>query len=169
MDFLIVSDSHGSSYEIVRAWDRQVKRPDYLIHCGDGASDLSGWENEENLRIVRVRGNCDFFLGKESDVPRETILECEGHRILITHGHLHSVKSGYSRLIADAVSEGCDIALFGHTHDPYGECISEGEEVGGVILPRPFYLFNPGSIGGDGSFGTLHLTGDTVLFSHGRV
>ena len=61
-----------------------------------------------------------------------------------------------------AMDKNADIVLFGHTHTPELKYVSEYE--------KPFYLFNPGSIGsGKGSYGILTLTeGQEPLFSHGN-
>ena len=79
------------------------------------------------------------------------------------HGHRYGVKGGLGSLIASAMRKGCDIALFGHTHEPYEEYLPEYR----------LWLFNPGSIAepshGDPSFGLLTLTPDNVLFSHGGI
>ena len=89
----------------------------------------------------------------------------------MVHGHRYGVKSGMGALLSHAAARDADIVLFGHTHIPHEECIPVGTEIGGVVLTRPMYLFNPGSIGRSGtpSFGTLSLTKDTVLLSHGEL
>jgi putative phosphoesterase len=68
------------------------------------------------------------------DVPMEKLLELEGQRVLLTHGHRYSVKWGIERLHAKANSENIQLLLFGHTH------ISQMEYGPGYIL------LNPGSI-----------------------
>ena len=40
MEILIFSDSHGRVEGMQRALDRQPKRPDLILHLGDGAGDL---------------------------------------------------------------------------------------------------------------------------------
>ena len=102
------------------------------------------------------------------------MLNLEGHRILLTHGHRYGVKNGLGGLLNRAAQEGADIVLFGHTHQPMTETVPSGTVLGGVTIDRPIRLFNPGSIGrnedGEGRvFGTMILRGDTVLFSHGRI
>jgi predicted phosphodiesterase len=87
----------------------------------------------------------------------------------LTHGHEWGVKGGLGALIAHAADVGADIVLFGHTHAPTLQTIAVGEQIGKTVLSRPMYLFNPGSIGYDGSFGTLTIKGETVLFGHGRL
>ena len=167
MEFLIFSDSHGSVSNMSLALDRQVKSPDAILFLGDGARDI------DNLFVVdtpiwAVRGNCDWASGDLAD-KTERLLHFEGHTILICHGHEWGVKSGYGALIRHAAEVDADIVLFGHTHTPVEQVIPQGEAVGNSTLSRPMYLFNPGSIGYDGSFGTLTLKGDAVLFSHGTL
>ena len=116
-----------------------------------------------------VSGYTAFTWEQVSTVTDELILQFEGHKLLLTHGHHYHVKSGYGALLARAVRAGADIVLFGHTHLPISETVSSGSEICGVAITHPIYLFNPGSIGQGGSFGTLGLRGENVLLSHGRV
>ena len=169
-EVLVFSDSHGKSAGMLRALAAQIKRPDLILHLGDGARDL-GEIADPGVPMLSVRGNCDLFA---CDSPEELITEECGHRILITHGHRFGVKGGVGGLISYAVKQEVDIVLFGHTHCPYELCIPRGEELYGTKLQRNLYLFNPGSIGrnedGQGlSFGTISLQRGAVLLSHGRV
>ena len=61
-----------------------------------------------------VAGNCDFF----SRLAKAQLVELGCHRILITHGHYHYVSVGIRDLAEEAKANGCDIAMFGHTHRP---------------------------------------------------
>lgn len=165
MELLIVSDSHGHAERLVEALHRQIRRPDAICFLGDGLADTEVWASV-GIPVYTVRGNCDWS-GFYRDEPTERFLYLEGHQLMLTHGHVYDVKSGYERLIAVAREKGADIVLFGHTHMPAELSVSpqNGE--------RRMYLFNPGSIAydeGEGySFGTLTLKGETVLFSHGRI
>lgn len=170
MEFLIFSDSHGHSSGMKLAWERQRKMPDVLIHLGDGLHDLSILPDGTQT-VLRVRGNCDVLM---EDAPMESLFSAEGHLLFLTHGAKYGVKGGVGGLLLAAVESGADLVLYGHTHRPVLEVVPSGTTVGNKTLSRPVYLFNPGSIGynsdGDGkSFGTLTLTRDTVLFSHGRI
>ncbi len=172
MEILIFSDSHGRVEGMKRAIERQPKKPDLVLHLGDGAGDLE-YLPMRGIPSLSVRGNCDLFT-VSGYVPEERTLDELGHRILIVHGHRYGVKGGAGSLLSHAAELGADIVLYGHTHIPHETCIPAGETVGGVTLTRPLYLFNPGSIGrnedGAGlSFGTLSLTKTNVLLSHGRV
>lgn len=164
MEFLILSDSHGKYHGAIEAFERQVKKPDAVLFLGDGLRDLRR-EDFQGAAFFAVRGNCDLFPG---EIAAQELLSFEGHKILLCHGHLYGVKGGCGALISHAAQVNADIVLFGHTHQPYERVIDAGETVGGVTLCRPMYLFNPGSLG-EGSFGTLSLRGDAVLFSHGSL
>ena len=71
-----------------------------------------------------------------------------------------------------AAQKDADLVLYGHTHQPHLEVLPTGTEVGSVLLHRPMYVFNPGSIGApyDGNFtyGLLTISGTNVLFSIGK-
>ena len=170
-ELLVFSDSHGRAEGMRRAYDAQIRRPDLIVHLGDGAREFEALF-DPSVPTLSVRGNCDLF-GVE-DLPEERMTEEAGHRILLVHGHRFGVKGGLWALISHAVECGADIVLFGHTHCPTEYCIPAGEVIRGVRLSRPLYLFNPGSIGKneDGlgpCFGTVTLRGNAVLFSHGRI
>ncbi len=165
MELLIVSDSHGHAERLTEALQRQIKRPDAICFLGDGLRDTEVWESV-GIPVYTVRGNCDWS-GFYRDEPTERFLYLEGHKLMLTHGHVYDVKSGYGRLEAYARENGADIVLFGHTHVPVELSLPPKNE------ERRLYLFNPGSIAcddGDGyPFGTLTLQGKNVLFSHGRI
>ena len=165
MEFLIFSDSHGRATAMHEALARQVRDPDAILFLGDGLRDAE-WLDSGGSALFMVRGNCDWFGG--GDTPDEQTLPFEGHKLFLTHGHLYGVKGGIGALIAHAATLGADVVLFGHTHQPVCQTLPAGETVGATKLSRPMHLFNPGSIGA-GSFGTLTLRGETVLFSHGSV
>ena len=167
MEFLIFSDSHGSASNMSRAIDRQIKTPEAILFLGDGARDLDRLFVCD-IPIWAVRGNCDWASSDYAD-KNERLLYFEGHTILLCHGHEWGVKGGLGGLIAHAAEVGADIVLFGHTHVPTLTTIAEGETVGKTVLSRPMYLFNPGSIGDEGSFGVLTLKGENVLLSHGSL
>ena len=163
MDFCIFSDSHGNRDAILRALSRQVRKPDAILFLGDGIRDLS--DREDDVPVWRVRGNCDWYVREE--IPTETVLRSEGHALFLTHGHAYNVKSGLDSLALAGIRAQCDLILFGHTHEPYRETIPSGTRIGETVMERPVTLFNPGSVGYGGSFGTLHLLESAVLFGHG--
>lgn len=140
MKILVVSDSHGNVENLCRAVDRE--HPDMVFHLGDGWRDAEHLRRRyPNLPLEQVAGNCDLHRGGNTRI----ILSLEGRRLLLCHGHTFRVKSGLHFLLREALEQGADTALFGHTHTPFTE------------LREGVLLFNPGSIGNahQQTYGTL--------------
>src|SRR5690625_3249140 len=86
---LIVSDSHGLTNELRQIKDRHHAL--YNIHCGD--SELV--EDSPFLHeYITVKGNCDW----KANFPKINKITINGVRFLITHGHLHHVKTSLLNL-----------------------------------------------------------------------
>ncbi len=170
---LILSDSHGHPDRISEAIRRT--RPAGILFAGDGLRDLS--LVAVDCPLWAVRGNCDWMSaplilgGGLCEPPEEELLLWEGLRILLCHGHRYGVKSGLSTVIAHAAARGADILVFGHTHHPAEHRVPAGAVHGGVSLPKPLLVFNPGSLGEacEPTFGTLTVRGSVPLFGHGRL
>ncbi len=139
---LIVSDSHGRSGLVENIIRKEC--PDMLIHLGDIEDDpgvirscLDETAKTRNKSIpvpaVFVQGNCDRYAGKE--LKAAAIFNLNGHRFYCTHGHRNGVDYGVENLAYTALENGCDFALYGHTHRPFDD---EWEGV---------RILNPGSIG----------------------
>ena len=171
MELLVFSDSHGRGSNMLEAFARQIKRPDAVIFLGDGLRDLSYCDFGE-VMIFAVSGNCDFytFYGSGS-AEEEIVMTLGGKKIMMTHGDRYGVKQGMARIVKAASEKGADIVLFGHTHLPIERYIPAGESEYGIILEKPLYLFNPGSIGGyDASFGCIEIKKNGEIFmSHGNL
>ncbi len=104
---VLLSDSHGHASG-VRALSRIFAENDYVVHLGDGSSDMRPF-SAPNVYVMK--GNCDFSFG----LP-EKVLNIEGVSVLCCHGHRYGVKSSLDRLVAHARELGCTVALYGHTH-----------------------------------------------------
>ena len=133
MKILVVSDTHryqGNLYELFEELDDI----DYVIHCGDVEGCEDEIESVCEVPFVAVAGNNDFC----SFLPRDRVLEFEGHKIFVTHGHMYNVSSGLWRIIDEAKDRGCDVALFGHTHRPTYSTDGELQIMnpGSISLPR---------------------------------
>lgn len=131
MKVLVISDTHGNVDRALSA--HTLSEPvDAVIHLGDGSADADLLRFVLDVPVVSVAGNCDPC----SDAPRELLWECEGKRILLTHGDTYQVKSGQGRLLLRSIELKAEAVLFGHTHQAFCEVYS------GVLLLNPGALAN---------------------------
>ena len=80
---LILSDSHGNINNM--SYALQCEKPDLVIHLGDCFKDAKQLvEQYPEQNIIQVPGNCDY-----SDEATEKIVDVEGIKILICHGHTY--------------------------------------------------------------------------------
>ena len=108
--FFIISDTHGR-LELNENLLQIIKDSDYIIHLGDGKNDLYALPKEFDDKVYSVSGNCD---GGGDD----KIIDVDGYKILLTHGHNYGVKSGLLHIKYYAKSKGVNAVFFGHTHIP---------------------------------------------------
>jgi len=131
MKVLVISDTHGNVQRALAAFT--LSGPvDTVIHLGDGSDDVELLRVSLDVPFIHVAGNCD----PGSNAPREILWECEGRRILLTHGDQYQVKAGLTRLRQRAVEIGSEVVLFGHTHQAV--C----DNYRGIILLNPGALTN---------------------------
>lgn len=128
----VFSDSHGDSAALTRLLER-MGHIDAACFLGDVARDadhLRGLlaDMPHQPVLYAVRGNNDFA----SLLPDHLLIELTGRRIWMEHGHLCP---SLTTLSLRAREQGAQIALFGHTHQPF--C---GYDHGVLLL-------NPGSAG----------------------
>ena len=100
---------------------------DYVVFLGDGLMQIRHFEYEYPEKFLFVRGNCDGY----DETPLRRILDFDGVRVMLTHGHEERVKYGLMSILGVAKKENVNIVLFGHTHRP------EVEEVDGVLFVNP--------------------------------
>lgn len=134
MKILVFSDSHRRMGLMIEAVKKE--RPDHIFFLGDHYQD--GQELAAfypRIPMNAVRGNCDWGPG-----PDEKVVELEGVRFLLTHGHLHGAKSGQSGLISAGRQMRVDMVCYGHTHRAEYTPAGDG-----------LWLFNPGTAGGIGA------------------
>ncbi len=127
-NILIISDTHKN---ISNAIDVIVRKtPDYVFHLGDLADDADELKHIfPEKEIIGVCGNCDW--SSFTNEPDERMLDIDGVKILMCHGHKYNVKNGVSQYACIARDKGADIALFGHTHIPLLD------NMGDVLLLNP--------------------------------
>ena len=138
MRILVISDSHGRTSAIERAIEAQPTAK-HVFFLGDCVRDIEDYQYVYPDRTFHVvSGNCDYA----SMVKSVDAVTLEGVRILFTHGHPFSVKSGMARIRDAAAENGAQLVLFGHTHLSYTE-YSNG-----------IHFVKPGSLShGDGGAG----------------
>ena len=126
---LVLSDSHGNVGNMIRAVKRE--EPDMILHLGDCVVDADALRREfPHITMVNVPGNCDFSRG-----DTERLIDIDGYKVLMCHGHTDGVKMSYMHLELHAKEIGADLALFGHTHKLFYD------------KHNGLAMMNPGSIG----------------------
>ena len=148
MKVLIVSDTHGRDENLEIAINREAPF-DMLVHCGDVEGREFYIEALAECPCSIVSGNNDFF----SDLPREDVIEVEGNKILVTHGHYYGVSMAFDQLAEAARSRGCNAAFFGHIHVPVVE------KEAGVLLVNPGSLAYPRQRGRRPSYAVMETDG----------
>lgn len=160
MKILVFSDSHSHSKYIENALQIHKSSADLVIFLGDGIRDIEYVKSRyPQLPFVAVKGNCDVF--SSADYKDYAVLDLDGIRVLITHGHLFGVKSGYDRILYRAEELGLDAVFFGHTHQPLDFPTYVGE--------KKIHLFNPGSIAYGGTYGVINTANGVLVASHGKI
>ena len=113
MKVLVLSDSHGRADTLRRAIE--AEKPHAMLYLGDGLSDAERMREEYPLLpITTVPGNCDWGSLEET----ERLIELDGVRILMLHGHTRGVKYHSMNAYYAAKEMGADVLLYGHTHCP---------------------------------------------------
>jgi len=155
MKVLVISDTHGNVQRALAAF--ALSGPiDAVIHLGDGSDDVEILRIALDVPLLHVAGNCD----QGSSAPREIMWECEGRRILLTHGDEYQVKAGLTRLHQRAVEIGSEAVLFGHTHQAV--C----DNYRGIILLNPGALTNCDKLC---SYAVLEITSEGITPKHYNI
>lgn len=165
MTILVLSDSHGNCTALQKAVDL-AGNVDAIIHLGDGYRQMAHLRLPD-VPVYFVLGNGeDMQMMRRDDVKRELLVDFEGIKILMMHGHTHNVKFGVDRALMHAAELEADVLLFGHTHQPYHKKHR--------VFDKEIDVFNPGSVGEPkfgsvGSFGIVTIRDGQLLFSWGEV
>lgn len=137
----VFSDSHRYVRNMYAAMEDG--KPVLVLHLGDmlrDAEELSYAYPQQS--IVMVPGNCDGWTTQ----PLQKLLDIQGKKLLLSHGHIWQVKSGCETALAAARQQGADLVLFGHTHRAY--CVQE---------PDGLWVLNPGAA--RDSYGVVTIDG----------
>ncbi|GAB6179790.1 metallophosphoesterase [Desulfotomaculum defluvii] len=126
MRILVVSDTHGQLDAIYHI-SKHLGEVDLILHAGDYYRDCDKLAYTLKVPARGVRGNCDYA----GDGPLEDILNINGLKIFITHGHRHGVKYGTQSIIERAKELGAKVAIYGHTH------VSDFRVVDNIIVMNP--------------------------------
>ena len=140
MRILVFSDSHGNISSCTTVVENIIN-VDMILHAGDHASDAA-WIQKcfPDIPVKYVRGNCDSDMA-----PLSLVVEAEGKKIFLTHGHCYSVKSQPECQDLIEAAKDCDCVVFGHTHEPV--CFKSGE----------LTVLNPGSAKSLHSYGVIEI------------
>lgn len=127
MKLLITSDIHGA-YDNLKQVTQLHKDRDFHLDAGDICLPPHMYES---FYLTTVKGNNDFG----SNEPYIRILNLNGLKVMLTHGHREHVKITMDTLIHVALAERVDVVIFGHTHHPYYQ------------VDQGITIINPGALG----------------------
>jgi len=126
---LVMSDSHGRNVGVLAALGKE-KPIDLLVHLGDVQGSTEEIEKAAGCSCFFVRGNCDY----DPNLPAFTVFFMGKHKVFAAHGHRYQVSYGTESLELNAKQNGCDVAMYGHTHVPF------------ILKKKDMLILNPGSI-----------------------
>lgn len=125
----LLGDTHGE-LRAAQLLIRRMGSVQALLHTGDyydDAMQMSRWPELQGVLVRAVLGNGDYAL----DGPRQALVELEGRRVWLVHGHRFGVKQGLGSLVEEARRQGAEVVVFGHTH------VSLVREQSGILLVNP--------------------------------
>ncbi len=142
MRILVFSDSHGVIGNCLSQIAR-IGAVDMILHAGDVSADAEDIASVyPDIPVRYVSGNCEM-----SRADTESIVEADGVRIFLTHGHGYRVKyePDYATLLRRGRQVGARVCVFGHTHKPL--CHNLGD----------ITLLNPGSSRYGGTYAVIEI------------
>lgn len=108
----MVSDTHGDIKEVMDYMEHN-KDIQKVFHLGDYTGDGKLIYSMTGIEVVKVRGNGDYT---DMSTPDDRLIEIEGHKLFLTHGHKYGVKTSLNNIFYKAKSLEAELVLFGHTH-----------------------------------------------------
>lgn len=150
MRILVVSDSHGHFFRFKEVMEKH-RDAELIFFLGDGRREYEDiCDLFPERKILAVKGNCDYL----SLLPSVNYISTEQGKILYTHGDVFNVKFGTQRLEEAGKKEGARLVLYGHTHK------RDARYLDGM------YIFNPGSLGSEGSYGICDILESGIAMNH---
>ncbi len=160
----LISDTHLSSGRLPEAILDAFRGVDMILHAGDLVTMRVLRHLETVAPVTAVQGNMDLP-GARLNLPLKTVVQAEGHRIGLIHGH-HvphpnrvlppplDFEAMHRYLLSEFQGEGVDCIVYGHTHQAHVETY------------RGVLVVNPGSAtrgrGGHGTVGLLTIGQDRI-------
>jgi hypothetical protein len=130
----VVSDTHmpGHAKQLPQALKKGLEGVDLILHAGDWQTPEVVEQFRQMAPVEGVTGNVDSAEIMQI-LKQKLLLDLEGFRIGIVHGHMGKGKTTPERARNAFADEDVDLIIFGHSHIPFDEVVN------GVRL------FNPGS------------------------
>ena len=150
MRILVLSDSHKHIANLIDAINNEPTA-EIVYFLGDGTYEMEEVREifTDKKMFILVRGNCDFI----NTVPLCDIRSVDTCKIYASHGAVENVKLSFVGIKNEAIKNGCNIALFGHTHEKY------------YSYENGLHLFNPGSVK-EGSYGIIDIMENGIMCFH---
>ena len=125
----IAGDTHGSK-QAMRRIISLAPPVELWLHTGDHYADTRFFSEETGVKVIGVRGNCDF---PEDGGQLDAFMKLEGFSLWLTHGHKYLRYGGVADMGYWAKELDMAIVVYGHTHIPVLTCYGSS------------LLINPGS------------------------
>nr|WP_263327464.1 YfcE family phosphodiesterase [Neobacillus sp. Marseille-Q6967] len=159
MKIVVLSDTHlpKKKKSLPKRLTDEFNDAALIIHAGDWSTIEVYNELQTYAKVVGVFGNVDDDFIKDL-LPEKQIIEVNGHRIGVTHGHGRG-KTTEKRAIQVFEGEKVDCIIFGHSHIPIKKYENE------------LLIFNPGSPTDkrrqeNFSFGVLYIGESKIQAEH---
>ena len=128
----VISDTHlpHAGAEFPEKLINELKKVDLIIHAGDHCEERYLNKLKSIAELKTVAGNRDSYQLKNK-LQEKLTFEAAGAKISLIHGHQfrgRNILQGLNYTFVDS-----DIIVFGHTHRPFNEQVSDK------------LFFNPGS------------------------
>ncbi len=151
---MIVSDSHGRNENLRKVAQVMDGSLDMVLHLGDSLCGQDELESIFHCPVEMVKGNSDSLTCR---MPISRMIDIEGHKIFMTHGHQYGGMYGIDSMKEAAEDNGCSILMFGHTHVPMIEPYSK------IAVVNPGSISQPRQDGHQPTYVIMHIYDNGVI------